>query len=150
MTPAYLFYYFATLYGKREGMEKRKAELFSYFGIDEYEGTEFSKLSTGMKQKATLAISVAHDPEVIIFDEPTNGLDVVASRQVIDFLQQMKARGKTIVISTHIIDVIEKLCDRVMIMISGKCVECGQLSKMTADKCLEDVFFDIYDKVDQR
>ena len=67
-----------------------------------------ANLSTGMKQKASLAISLVHDPSVIIFDEPTNGLDVLTAKVVTDFLLELKARGRTVLVSTHIFSLIEK------------------------------------------
>lgn len=70
-----------------------------------------------MKQKASLAISLVHDPDIVIFDEPTNGLDVLTARVVTDFLLQLKAEGKTVIVSTHIFSLIERICDRVGIII---------------------------------
>jgi len=97
-----------------------------------------------MKQKTAIAISLIHDPEVIIFDEPTNGLDVITSKSVTDFLEKYAESGKTIVISTHIMHVAEKLCDRFGILVEGELKELGTLKqildKNNTDK-LEDVFF---------
>ena len=77
-TPDYLFDYFSNLYGvSKQESEKRKAELFSKLDIQSFSKTRISKLSTGMKQKVSLAISMSHDPDIIIFDEPTNGLDII-------------------------------------------------------------------------
>jgi len=82
-----------------------------------------NKLSSGMKQKLSIAISLIHDPQVIIFDEPTNGLDIFASRVVTDFLKEMKRQQKTIIISTHIMSVAEKLCDQLGLIFNGQLVE---------------------------
>jgi sodium transport system ATP-binding protein len=84
-----------------------------------------------------------HDPDIIIFDEPTNGLDVLTARVVTDFLQELKAEGKTILLSTHIFSLVEKLCDRVGIVLDGKMVLCDTLENMTAECDLEDKFFEI-------
>ena len=103
-----------------------------------------ANLSTGMKQKASLAISLVHDPDIVIFDEPTNGLDVLTARVVTDFLLQLKTEGKTVIVSTHIFSLIERICDRVGIIINGTMIECGTLAEICAGKSLEDRFFDLY------
>lgn len=144
-TPNYLFDFFSSLHGiSHEISEKRKKELFSRFGIDKFAEVKVSDLSTGMKQKASLAISLVHDPDIIIFDEPTNGLDVITAKVVTDFLLDLKEEGKTIIVSTHIFSLIEKICDRVGIIIDGKMVACDTLEDIRAGKTLEDSFFDIY------
>ena len=97
-----------------------------------------------MKQKVSLAVSVAHDPDIIIFDEPTNGLDILTAKVVTDFILNLKERGKTVIVSTHIFSLIEKVCDRVGIIISGKMIICDSLENVKAGQDLEDRFFDIY------
>ena len=104
------------------------------------------KLSTGMKQKVSIVISILHDPNIIIFDEPTNGLDVLTARTVTDFLLELRRRGKTVILSTHIFSLVEKLCDRVGIIVNGRMAVCDTLSALTASEDLEEVFFDIYQK----
>ena len=101
-------------------------------------------LSTGMKQKASLAISLVHDPEVIIFDEPTNGLDVLTAKVVTDFLLELKAQGRTVILSTHIFSLIEKLCDRVAVVIDGQLAACDTLAGLQDGMSLEDRFFRLY------
>lgn len=97
-----------------------------------------------MKQKVSLVISLVHDPEIIIFDEPTNGLDVITAKVVTDFLLELKKEGKSIIVSTHIFSLIEKICDRVGIIINGRMIVCDDLSSITREKSLEDRFFEIY------
>ena len=97
-----------------------------------------------MKQKASLVISIVHDPDIIIFDEPTNGLDVLTAKVVTDFLQELKQQDKTIIVSTHIFSLIEKLCDRVGVIIDGNMVVCDTLERVKDGKSLEDRFFDLY------
>ena len=144
-TPNYLFDFFSSLHGiAPEVSEKRKQELFARFGIDKFAEVKVADLSTGMKQKTSLAISLVHDPNIIIFDEPTNGLDVLTAKVVTDFLYDLKREGKTIIISTHIFSLIEKLCDRVGIIIDGKLVVCDSLTALCGEKNLEDKFFDIF------
>ena len=144
-TPNYLFDFFSNLHGvEPEVRERRKKELFGRFGVDQFAEVKVANLSTGMKQKVSLIISLVHDPEIIIFDEPTNGLDVITAKVVTDFLLELKAEGKTVIVSTHIFSLIEKICDRVGIIINGQMVCCDTLENVTAEKSLEDKFFDIY------
>ena len=144
-TPDYLFNFFSELYGISEDVRRRrKQELFSRFGIDRFAGVKLANLSTGMKQKVSLVISVVNDPDFIIFDEPTNGLDVLTARTVTDFLLELKSRGKTIILSTHIFSLVEKICDRAGIIIGGRLVALDSVANLTREKNLEEVFFDIY------
>ena len=144
-TPNYLFDFFATIHHiAPETSAKRKKELFERFGIDKFAEVKIANLSQGMKQKASLVISIVHDPNIIIFDEPTNGLDVITAKVVTDFLQELKAQGKSIIVSTHIFSLVEKLCDRAGIIINGKMIACDTLANLTAEKSLEDIFFDLY------
>ena len=144
-TPNYLFDFFAALHKVEPAVrDKRKKELFERFGIDRFAEVKVTNLSTGMKQKVSLVVSIVHDPDIIIFDEPTNGLDVLTAKVVTDFLQQLRDEGKTIIVSTHIFSLIEKLCDRVGIIISGKMIVCDTLDRVCGGMSLEDRFFEIY------
>ena len=144
-TPNYLFDYFAKLHGVEESVAKqRKAQLFERFGIQEFAEVKVANLSTGMKQKLSLVISIAHDPKFIIFDEPTNGLDVLTAKVVTDFLLDLKSQGKSIILSTHIFDLVEKLCDRVGIIVEGKMICCDSLENVKNGLTLEDRFFQLY------
>ena len=144
-TPNYLFNFFCDLYGVDGAVRaQRKRQLFSRFGIDRFAEVKLANLSTGMKQKVSLVISVVNDPEFIIFDEPTNGLDVLTAKTVTDFLLELKAQGKTIILSTHIFSLVEKICDRVGVIIDGKLAALDTVANITREKNLEDVFFDIY------
>lgn len=144
-TPNYLFTYFSRLHGiEEEVIKERKIKLFKRFGIDEFMEVKVAELSTGMKQKASIAISLVHDPEFIIFDEPTNGLDVLTARSVTDYLRELKQEGKTVILSTHILSVVEKLCDRVGIIINGKMKISDTLEnvkKLDPSADLEEIFF---------
>lgn len=144
-TPNYLYDFFAELHGVEPEVSRlRKQKLFDKFGIAEFAEVKVANLSTGMKQKVSLVISIVHDPEIIIFDEPTNGLDVLTAKVVTDFLLELKAAGKTVIVSTHIFSLIEKICDRVGIIINGHMITCGSLTEITAGMSLEDRFFEIY------
>lgn len=144
-TPNYLYDFFSDLYGvKSELRIVRKKELFNTLGIDKFAEVKVSNLSTGMKQRVAIAISLVHDPDIIIYDEPTNGLDIVSSKMVIDYLKELKTNGKTIIISTHIFEVVEKVADRVGIVINGKLEYEDSISRIKKEKSLEDFFFEVY------
>ena len=144
-TPNYLFDFFAGLHGVEPAVAaRRKAALFEKFGIDRFAEVKVGNLSTGMKQKVSLVISVVHDPDIIIFDEPTNGLDVLTAKVVTDFLLELRNRGKTVILSTHIFSLVEKLCDRVGVIINGRMVACDSLDTVCGGLSLEDRFFELY------
>lgn len=144
-TPNYLFNFFAELHGVEPQLrERRRQELFDRFGINKFAEVKVAELSTGMKQKVSLAISLVHDPDIIIFDEPTNGLDVLTARVVTDFLLSLKAAGKSIIVSTHIFSLIERICDRVGVIIEGRMVLTAPLAELTAQMPLEERFFQLY------
>ena len=147
-TPNYLFDFFSRLHGvDEEACNTRKAAMFKRFGIDQFAEVKVANLSTGMKQKLSLVISLVHDPEIIIFDEPTNGLDVLTARTVTDYLQELRAEGKTIILSTHIFSLVERLCDRVGIIIDGRLTACGTLAEVCDGMTIEDRFFELYKEV---
>lgn len=147
-TPDYLFSFFGQLRGMTgEEIGKRKQELFEYFGITEFKSKKVEELSTGMKQKVAIAVSLVHDPEIVIFDEPTSGLDIITARAVLDYLRKLKKEGKTIIVSTHIMSEAEKLCDHIAIIIDGRLSAQGTLQELlerTGTKDLEDAFFEFY------
>ncbi len=144
-TPSYLFDFFGAMHGVgKEALAARKQELFSRFGIDRFAEVKVSDLSTGMLQKVSLVVAIVHDPEVVIFDEPTNGLDVLTAKVVTDFLIELKNMGKSILLSTHIFSLVEKLCDRVGVIIDGKMAAEGTLEELCGGCSLEDKFFEIY------
>lgn len=144
-TPNYIFDFFSELQNiPTQVRDERKRTLFGRFGIDKFAETKIADLSTGMKQKTSIAVSLVHDPEFIIFDEPTNSLDVLTAKAVTDFLVELRNRGKSILLSTHIFSLVEKICDRVGVIIDGKMTVEDTVTNLTKEKGLEDVFFDIY------
>lgn len=146
-TPNYLFDYFSSLHGvDNKTREERKEKLFKRFCIDKFKEVKIGDLSTGMKQKVSIVISLVHDPDFIIFDEPTNGLDVITAKVVTDYLIELKNEGKSILLSTHIFSLVEKICDRVGIIINGKMIASDKINILTNNKNLEEAFFDIYVK----
>lgn len=147
-TPKYLMSFFGSLYGlSKEKIDNRIDELFSLFGIYPFANKKVGDLSTGMKQKLSIAVSLIHDPQVIVFDEPTNGLDIITAKAVTDYLKTLKEQGKLVVVSTHIMTVASKLCDKIGIIINGKIVAEGTIDtvlKNTNTFDLEDAFFQLY------
>ena len=144
-TPNDMFDFFANLYHIDKNIVcERKKHLFDRFGINQFAHKKIAKLSQGMKQKTSLAISVIHDPNFIILDEPTNGLDVLTAKDVRDFIMDMKSQGKCIIISTHIFDLIEKTCNKVALIVDGKIIANGTLDTIMKGRSLEDAFYDIY------
>ena len=147
-TPNYLFDFFGGMHGvSKDVLAVRKKELFARFGIDRFAEVRLSDLSTGMLQKVSLVVAIVHDPAVVIFDEPTNGLDVITAKVVTDFLVELKAMGKSVILSTHIFSLVEKLCDRVGVIIDGKMVAEGTLDEVRGESSLEERFFEIYRSV---
>lgn len=144
-TPDYMLNWFGQLNKMEEGqIEARKRILFKDLQMEDFIHRRIDDLSTGMKQKTAVAISLVHDPEVIIFDEPTNGLDVITSKAVTDFLAACAKDGKTVVVSTHIMTIAEKLCHRFGILVKGELKEEGTLNEIIhkgAGNTLEEVFF---------
>lgn len=144
--------YLVEFFGKLHNIDKdiianRKKELFDYFGLNDFATKKIGELSTGMKQKAAIAVSLIHDPEIIIFDEPTSGLDILTARLVLDYLKELRNKGKLVIISTHIMSEAEKLCDRVAIIIDGKKVCDSTLDEIYREyntDNLEDAFFEMY------
>lgn len=146
----YMFHFFGRLHRvPEEVLEKRKEELFDYFGIRDFAHKKIKELSTGMKQKAAIAVSLVHDPDIVIFDEPTNGLDIVTARSVTDYLKTLAEKGKLVIISTHIMSEAARLCDRIGIIIDGEKVAEGTLKELleeTQTEELEDAFFTYYQR----
>jgi sodium transport system ATP-binding protein len=149
-TPNYLFDFFAKLHNVPiEIANARKEELFKKFEIEKFKEVKVGELSTGMRQKVQIVISIVHNPDIIIFDEPTNGLDVLTAKVVTDFLIDLKNSGKTIIVSTHIFSLVEKICDRVGIILDGSLKISGELKDIIKDKDLEAIFFDLVKEGEQ-
>jgi sodium transport system ATP-binding protein len=125
-------------------LERRLDELFATLQMNDFRDVPGGKMSTGMKQKVSIARALVNDPPVLIFDEPTAGLDILVQRAVLDNIRQLRGQGKTILFSTHIMREVEKLCDRVAIMARGRIVACGTLQdlrELYKEDDLEELFF---------
>ena len=126
--------------------DTRKKNVLKYakmFEIDEKLGDDISSFSHGMKQKVALIAALSHNPKVLIMDEPFVGLDPKAVFDMKEIMRSMAKEGKTIFFSTHILDVAEKLCDRVAIIKSGKIVKIGKMKDIKGDESLEEVFLEL-------
>jgi len=140
LTAREMMAYFGQLYGmSHEQVLQRIDELATLLDMREYLDTKNDKLSTGMKQKVSIGRTLIHDPPVMILDEPTAGLDVIASRTIVDFIQQARQHRKCIVLSTHDMREAEKLCDRIGIIHLGKVHAVGTLRELQAQTGEEDL-----------
>ena len=127
----------------RERIRARVDALVERFGIGEYQGTRVEKLSSGMKQKVSIARTVAHDPPVLIFDEASVGLDVMNALEMQRVIGELRDEGKAIIFSTHIMSEAERLCDRIAIIHRGRILAAGTLAELreaSALRYLEDIF----------
>lgn len=135
--------FFARINQYRGDVKQRVDYLIERFGIAKYASARVDKLSTGMKQKVSIARTVAHDPPLLIFDEPTVGLDVLNALEMQEVIKEFRDRGKTILFSTHIMSEAEKLCDRIAIIHAGRILACQNLQELrqaTGERYLEDIF----------
>ncbi len=126
-----------------ERVRERVDSLIARFGIGEFASARVDKLSSGMKQKVSIARTIAHDPPILIFDEPTVGLDVLNAIAMRRVIRELRDEGKAIVFSTHIMSEAEKLCDRIAIIHRGTILACDTLEKLqaaTGHRYLEDIF----------
>src|SRR5438477_3800008 len=122
---------------------ERVAYLIHRFGLQKYADARIEKLSSGMKQKVSIARTVAHDPPILIFDEPMVGLDVLNALEVQETISELRAEGKTIIFSTHIMSEAQRLCNRIAIIHDGHILESASLAelrKATGEHYLEDIF----------
>ena len=144
LTATEMVEYFGRLHGlDEEKLSARVAEIFTTLEMHEFRDRRCDKLSTGMKQKVSIARTLVHDPPVMIFDEPTLGLDVMMARVIVRFIRECRERGKTVIFSTHVMSEAEKLCDRIGIIHNGRLLAEGSLAELR-DRChetdLEEIF----------
>ncbi len=139
--------YFGRLNGMKEDQLKRRVdEMFERFDMNEFRKRRVDKLSSGMKQKVSIARTFINDPEVLILDEPTLGLDVVTSRGIIDFIKKSRGSNRCILFSTHVMWEAQKLCDDIAIIHKGKILEVGTLEQLRSKTGLNDLD-DIFVKI---
>jgi len=146
--------YFARMYGMGGREASRRVDLlFEQLDITPYQKKRCGELSTGMSQKVSIARAIVHDPPVLILDEPTTGLDVLASRHIVDFILQSRDAGKCILFSTHIMSEAERLCDEIAIVHHGQIIGNGtvdDLRRETGETKVEDVFLALLERSDRR
>jgi sodium transport system ATP-binding protein len=153
MTAWELVEYFGRLYGiDRAPLKDRMEQLFDWLQMNDFREVLGSKMSTGMRQKVSIARTIVHDPPVLIFDEPTSGLDVLVARAVLLKIAELRDRGKTIIFSTHSMQEVTKLCDRVAIIYRGRLQAEGRpaaLLERFGQPDLEELFFHLVERADE-
>jgi sodium transport system ATP-binding protein len=134
--------FFAELSGvDGHDLQRRVDAVIERLDIGSFEGQRADSLSSGQKQKVAIARAVVHDPEVLMFDEPTSNLDVLASKEVREFMVESKSRGKCVIFSTHVMHDAERLCDRITILHEGEVVASGATADVRGNRRnLEDAF----------
>lgn len=147
MTAHELVEHFGRLYGvPEEILQERIDHIFTTLQMNNIRDLLGSKMSTGMKQKVSIARTIVHDPPVLIFDEPTSGLDVLVARAVLQAIAALRDQGKCIIFSTHIMREVEKLCDRVAIIHRGRILAAGRVGELEEqynEPDMEELFFDL-------
>jgi sodium transport system ATP-binding protein len=145
MTAWELVEYFGRLYGlSGDRLRERMETIFDWLQMNDFRDVLGAKMSTGMRQKVSIARTIVHDPPVLIFDEPTSGLDVLVARAVLTKIVELRDQGKTIVFSTHSMHEVEKLCSRVAIIHKGRVQAMGKpadLLERFDQPNLEELFF---------
>lgn len=144
LTARELITYFGRLNGLAAAeIQARLKRLADELDMHEFLDRRCDSFSTGMKQKTSIARTLIHDPAVMIFDEPTLGLDVMTARSIVRFVRECRARGKTVIYSTHVMSEVEKLCDQIGIIHGGKLLAEGTLAELRAryhESDLEEIF----------
>src|SRR6202049_1582254 len=125
--------YFGRLHGLDEPTLHRRIDvIFGRLEMNDFRDRRCDKLSTGIKQRVSIARTLVHDPPVMIFDEPTAGLDVMSARTITGFIRECRERGKTVLFSTHVMSEAEKLCDPIGIIHQGRLKAEGSLAELRA------------------
>jgi sodium transport system ATP-binding protein len=147
MTAWEMVEFFGKLYGLTpERLRERMESVFATLQMNDFRDVLGAKMSTGMRQKVSIGRAIVHDPPVMIFDEPTLGLDVLVARAVLQNIERLRDEGKCILYSTHIMREVEKLCDRVAIVSKGKIQAAGTLDELRerhGQQDLEELFFQL-------
>ena len=144
MTATEMVSYFGRLHGlSGRQLEQRIDSLFDQLRMNDFRDVQGGKMSTGMRQKVSIARAMIHDPPVLIFDEATLGLDVLVARNLLNVIRDLRAAGKCLIFSTHIMSEVERLCDRIAIMHRGKILDSGSLDELT-DRHQEDDFEELF------
>jgi sodium transport system ATP-binding protein len=144
LTAREMVLYFAELNGLPKAEADRRIEqIFTELQMHEFAEMRCDKLSTGQKQRVSIARTIVHEPPVLFFDEPTSGLDIITARTIIKFIRRCRNEGRTVIFSTHIMSEVEALCDRIAIVYKGKIAAIGTLAELrerTGEQAFENVF----------
>ena len=147
LTAREMIAYFGQLNGLSDAAIRTRTQgLADELDMHEFLDRRCDKFSTGMKQKTSIARTLIHDPAVMIFDEPTLGLDVMTARAIVKFVRDCRTRGKTVIYSTHVMSEVEKLCDTIGIIHDGKLLAEGTLAGLRArhgEQDMEEIFVKI-------
>ena len=137
--------YFAELSGVADGELNRRVDgVINRLDMASFAKQRAESLSSGQKQKVAIARAIVHDPDILMFDEPTSNLDVLASREIRDFMVESRGRGKCVIFSTHVLHDAERLCDRVTILHQGTVVASGTTAEVRGShRDLEDAFLEL-------
>lgn len=150
MTAWEMVEYFGRLYGMDgDPLRERMEHVFEILQMNEIRDQLGSKMSTGMKQKVSIARTIVHDPPVMIFDEPTSGLDVLVARNVLQTINLLRDQGKCIIFSTHIMREVEKLCERIAVIHRGRILAIGsvkELAEQYGQPDMEELFFELIEQ----
>lgn len=147
MTAWEMVEYFGRLYGLSEDrLRERMEQVFSDLQMNEFRNVAGARMSTGMRQKVSIARAIVHNPPVLIFDEASLGLDVMVARALLKIISSLRDQGKCIIFSTHIMREVEKLCDRVAILYQGRILATGTLPEL-ADRFHERDFEELFFKL---
>jgi sodium transport system ATP-binding protein len=145
MTAREMVQFFGRLHGMtKDQLEQRIETLFEQLRMKDFGDCPGAKMSTGMKQKVSIARALVHDPPVLVFDEATLGLDVMVARNLLTVVRELRDAGKCLIFSTHIMSEVERLCDRIAIMHDGKILDTGTLQELRTrheEHDLEELFF---------
>jgi ABC-2 type transport system ATP-binding protein len=149
LTGRELLRFVGDLYGiERTQVERRGEELLRMFDLIDAADDTIDSYSHGMQQKTSLAAALMHDPKVLVLDEPTVGLDPKSARLIKDILRQMAERGAAVFLSTHILEIAERMCDRIGIINKGELIAVGSMEELHASNqvsggSLEDIFLSL-------
>jgi ABC-2 type transport system ATP-binding protein len=148
LTGRELLRFVSDLYGiEKQPVERRIEELLRLFDLTQAGDDTIDSYSHGMQQKTALAAALVHDPRVLVLDEPTVGLDPKSARLIKDILRQMAGRGAAVFLSTHILEIAERMCDRIGIIHQGKLIAVGAFEELrgagSSDSSLEDIFLSL-------
>ncbi|NNE00273.1 MAG: ATP-binding cassette domain-containing protein [Pirellulaceae bacterium] len=131
MTAWEMVEYFGKLHGMPSAQLRDRLEtLFAQLRMNDFRDVPGGKMSTGMKQKVSIARAMVHDPPVLVFDEATLGLDVLVARNLLAVIRSLREAGKCLIFSTHIMSEVERLCDRIAIMHRGQILDTGTLEEL--------------------